>query len=203
MDLRLRTATQEDVEAICDVYFSAFASEIFSRQAFPVHSGTGREYWRRAYSEELHEDDATFLVATDAASPTSDKIIAYVKWVSPNAPSPEFEDGYPEDGIPLIAAEFYKKLIGGHLRNMSGIRHWYLDMMGVRKESQGKGIAKKLVQWGLDKAEQDQVICFVESTSDSQTFYEKFGFREIDKMSVETPQGTAYNIFMIRDQHLQ
>ncbi|OAQ65192.1 acetyltransferase, GNAT family [Pochonia chlamydosporia 170] len=200
MKATLRKAKLDDVDALCNVYMSAFTHEIFSRQVFPRLSGTGRAYWSEAFSEELQEPDATFLVATDPASSTPDKIVGYVKWVRPDAAAQDYsEDGYPEDGLPEVASEFYKKLFEGHKRNMGETRHWYLDMMAVEKDSMGKGLARQMMEWGLQKAREDGVVCFVEATADARPFYEHFGFREIDRMGVDTPEGRAEVIFMVRD----
>lgn len=213
----LRRATQHDVEALCDVYLSAFRDEIFSRQVFPRDgSSTGREYWRRAFAEELREPDATFLVAVERcrgggddeskrgndverAAPEDEAVVGFVKWVAPGAPTHDFsEDGYPPDGLPDVAALYYKRLFEGHRRCVGDMPHWYLDMVGVRQEAMGKGAARQLMEWGLERAGREGVPCFVESTGDAQAFYERFRFREVDKMSVDTPQGEAVVVFMLR-----
>lgn len=200
MEISLRKATTNDVDALCDIYFSAFAHDIFSRQVFPQTSGTGRTYWRQAFSEELQEPDATFLVASDPTSSTPDRIIAYVKWVRPNTSAHDYsEDGYPQDGLPEVASEFYRKLFEGHKRVMGNTRHWYLDMMAVEREYMGRGIARQFVEWGFKKAKVDEVVCFVEATADAQGFYEHFGFKEVDRMGVDTPEGKAEVVFMIRE----
>ncbi|KAJ6438236.1 acetyltransferase, GNAT family [Purpureocillium lavendulum] len=217
MAFAVRTATHDDVEALCDVYLSAFRDEIFSRQVFPRDSPTAREYWRRAFAEELQEPDATFLVAVEqppsspattsassvvaaeASAPRGEGVIlGFVKWVAPAAPPHDFsEDGYPADGLPDVAALYYKRLFEGHRRAMGDVSHWYLDMIGVRPEAMGRGAARQLMGWGFERARQDGRPCFVESTGDAQAFYHRFGFRELDRMSVDTPQGEAVVVLLV------
>jgi GNAT superfamily N-acetyltransferase len=197
MIFALRKATADDVDALCRVYLSAFAHEVFSRQVFPRQSGTGRAYWHHAFLQELQEPDATFLVAVSAAT---DAIVGFVKWVRPNAATHDYsEDAYPEDGLPEVAGLYYKALVQGHERNAGNARHWYLDMMAVEEPSVGRGVARQFMEWGLQRAREDGVICFVEATADAMAFYKHFGFREIDRMGVDTPQGRAEVVFMIRD----
>ncbi|KAL3957206.1 hypothetical protein ACCO45_007784 [Purpureocillium lilacinum] len=194
----LRRATQHDVEALCDVYLSAFRDEIFSRQVFPRDgSSTGREYWRRAFAEELREPDATFLVAVERCRGGGDDESKRGNDVERAAPEDEAVDGYPPDGLPDVAALYYKRLFEGHRRCVGDMPHWYLDMVGVRQEAMGKGAARQLMEWGLERAGREGFPCFVESTGDAQAFYERFGFREVDKMSVDTPQGEAVVVFML------
>ena len=200
MEISLRAATEDDVEALCDVYFSAFAGDLFSRQAFPVASGTGRTYMRQVFSEEMAEPDAAFIIATDPSSSTPDRIIGYVKWVQPGGPGAEYtEDGYPEDGMPAVASHYYRLLFEGRQRHMASTRHWYLDMMGVMDEYKGRGVGRQFVEWGLAKAKDDAVVIFVEAAGDAVSYYVRFGFRELDRMAVDTPQGTAKVAFMLHD----
>ncbi|UNI18580.1 hypothetical protein JDV02_004838 [Purpureocillium takamizusanense] len=236
----LRRATHDDVEALCDVYLSAFRDEVFSRQVFPREpsSDTGRAYWRRAFAEELREPDATFLVAVEPcysdddndddgvraaaaaavretaaavgettaavgkAAASRETVVGFVKWVAPGAPPHDFSEdggGYPPDGLPDVAALYYKRLFEGHRRCVGDRPHWYLDMVGVRREVMGRGAARQLLDWGLQRAARDGVPCFVESTGDARAFYERFGFSEVDRMSVDTPQGEAVVVFMLRE----
>lgn len=198
MAFKLRTVTQDDVDSLVDIYFDAFSQDIFSCQIFPPSAQSSKEYWKKSFSEELDESNAIFFILTDS-NPDNAKDIGFVKWVSPDAPWHDFdEDGYPEEGYPKIASKFYEMLFAGHKRLMQHTRHWYLDMMGVRKEYMGRGAATQMVNWGLDKAKKDGVVAFVESTGQSKTFYEKFGFQTIDNMAVDTPQGKAEVFFMTK-----
>lgn len=72
-----------------------------------------------------------------------------------------FERAYP----------FYKHLWSGDHENS-----WYLEILGVHPDFQGRGIGKTLVQWGLDQAEGEGVCASVMSAPGKDPFYQKCGF---------------------------
>lgn len=203
MAFTMRVATKADAAALTEVYLDSFTDEIFSRQVYPRDAQSSYTYWFNAMSEELNEPDATFLVVTEPAEGDKPEyIVGFLKWASPDAPVHEGDDGqdiYPKEGLPETAVEFYTKVAAYHRKLLGTTRHWYLDMMGVRRAYTGKGGARQMVEWGLEKAKQDGVPCFTEATGQAKTFYERFGFKTVDFMSIETPQGPAEIYYMIRE----
>ncbi len=56
-------------------------------------------------------------------------------------------------------------------------RHYYLMVIAVEPEFQGKGIGSRLMQVGLDKADKDGLECFLETvTPEDVQFYKKHNF---------------------------
>jgi GNAT superfamily N-acetyltransferase len=56
---------------------------------------------------------------------------------------------------------------------------WYLEWLAVHPDHQYKGIGTRLAQWGLDRAEEEQVWASVISASGKEEFYQrKCGFHE-------------------------
>lgn len=53
---------------------------------------------------------------------------------------------------------------------------WYLDFLAVHPNYQGKGIGRKLVLWGLERAEQEGICASVISAWGKDAFYQKCGF---------------------------
>lgn len=202
MAFTMRQATKADLEDLVRVHLDAFTDDIFSRQAYPRTAQSTWDYWRNAMDEELDEHNATFLILTSpGAEGGQDKVAGYIKWVGPD---PEVhdadEDGYPPEGIPDVAAQFYKEVAAGHKKLMEGKKHWYLDMMGVARDSMGKGGAKQLIDWGLKRADEDKLPCYVDAMGQAKSYYERFGFVEVrDKTVVHTPEGDAVVHYMIRE----
>ena len=59
-------------------------------------------------------------------------------------------------------------------------RHYYLMVIAVEPEFQGKGIGSRLMQVGLDKADNDGLDCFLETvTPEDVQFYKKHKFEVI------------------------
>ncbi|KAH7362791.1 hypothetical protein B0T11DRAFT_87456 [Plectosphaerella cucumerina] len=55
---------------------------------------------------------------------------------------------------------------------------WYLEALTVRPDFQGRAVGRKLVQWGLDKAQAEGVVASVVSALGKDEFYIKCGFDE-------------------------
>ena len=59
-------------------------------------------------------------------------------------------------------------------------RHYYLMIIGVEPEFQQQGIGSRLMQVGLEKADNENLECFLETvTSEDVRFYQKFDFEII------------------------
>lgn len=53
---------------------------------------------------------------------------------------------------------------------------WYLEALAVHPKHQGKGVGRKLVRWGLGRAEEEGVCASVISAKGKDEFYRKAGF---------------------------
>jgi len=64
--------------------------------------------------------------------------------------------------------------------------HWYLAVLSVSPESQGKGHGSALIRPGLEKADEQGVGAYLETQRESNVgFYERFGFELVEKIEVE------------------
>jgi GNAT superfamily N-acetyltransferase len=73
---------------------------------------------------------------------------------------------------------------------MKSERHWYLNLLGVRAGSQGKGLARAVLQPVFDAADRDGVPCFLETVPEANVeIYLRLGFDWLGKR--ELPGGIA------------
>ncbi len=71
-----------------------------------------------------------------------------------------------------------------HHRHAPG-PHWYLWVIGVAPEHQGRGLAGRLMQPVLDNADARQLRCYLETHKESNVpVYERFGFRVVSREPV-------------------
>ena len=55
--------------------------------------------------------------------------------------------------------------------------HWYLQVLGIRKEAQGRGLGTRLLQPVLSRADQEGTLCYLETADPANlAFYERLGF---------------------------
>lgn len=63
--------------------------------------------------------------------------------------------------------------------------HWILDTLGVAPEGQGAGVAKAMVQAGVDRADAAQLPCYVITHKQANiAFYQRTGFEVVESSPV-------------------
>lgn len=62
--------------------------------------------------------------------------------------------------------------------------NWYLDILAVHPNGQGKGVGRELVQWGVDEAKKEGVCASVIAAYEKERFYGKCGFKEVGRANV-------------------
>ncbi|MAD87248.1 MAG: hypothetical protein CL912_30175 [Deltaproteobacteria bacterium] len=56
----------------------------------------------------------------------------------------------------------------------------FLPQLAVAPDAQRKGVGRKLVQWGLDIVEREQIPAVLYATTQGRPLYDAMGFREIE-----------------------
>jgi ribosomal protein S18 acetylase RimI-like enzyme len=65
--------------------------------------------------------------------------------------------------------------------------HWYLLVVGVDPELQGRGVGSALIREGLSRADAAACPCYLETSDERNVaFYERYGFRVLAKASLGT-----------------
>lgn len=204
MAYNFRKADAQDIPAMVDIFFSAFSDTIISRQIFPATSQGSRDFWLNSLADEIKDAHSHFVVVTspEPSSPSEDVIIAFAKWVAPGASieDPPPAEAWPQDGDAELAITFFGTLAQTHRKMMGDQHHWYLELLAVRKEWQGKKAASQLLRWGVERADEDDCSCFVESTPEAVPVYERFGFHVKGDFKCESKEGVILEYFMIRNK---
>ncbi len=85
-------------------------------------------------------------------------------------------------------------------KRLAPSRHWYLQVLGVNPEFQGKGYSSKLVRGMLTKVDSQHLPCYLETIDEKNvSIYERFGFRVIERSAI--PQTPFENWAMLRDAY--
>ncbi|MCU0307253.1 MAG: GNAT family N-acetyltransferase [Thermoleophilia bacterium] len=94
-------------------------------------------------------------------------------------------------GIAVLARAFGRRLpramraFGSVERRRPRVPHWYLDILAVRPDRQGRGVGSALVRVGTTRADRIHVPCFL-ATSNPRTLplYRRLGFAVQDEYDV-------------------
>ncbi|CAN5867929.1 GNAT family N-acetyltransferase [soil metagenome] len=80
-----------------------------------------------------------------------------------------------------------------HARHVPEL-HWYLMVVGVDPELQGRGVGSALVQEGLSKADENNSVCYLETSEERNVpFYQRYGFTVLEQapLGANGPPGWA------------
>jgi len=83
-------------------------------------------------------------------------------------------------------------------RRLAPFKHWFLQVIGVDPQFQGKGYAGKLLEPMLARIDEEDLPCYLETFDEHNvSFYEHFGFKVIEKSTI--PETDFTNWAMLRN----
>ncbi|KAJ5708547.1 hypothetical protein N7488_008348 [Penicillium malachiteum] len=186
MTLEIHEATSSDAADLTEIFLAAF-SDSFNRTMFPptpdVRAWATENLFNGKNKESEHE---IYLKVTDT---DSDETVAFAKWVRPfhavadRDRHPEEVREWPISSDKGLCELFFGTMEDHHHRLMGDRPHYYLEMLGVHPSHQGRGLASKLLKWGLARADEESVEVYLSSSPDGKPLYLKNGFQSLDSFS--------------------
>jgi ribosomal protein S18 acetylase RimI-like enzyme len=80
---------------------------------------------------------------------------------------------------------YYGKCAYGVRQKHAPAQHWFLELIGVVPEFQGKGFGGRLLRPMLDRLEQESLPCYLDTeVEENVAIYQRHGFRVLDYMIV-------------------
>lgn len=88
--------------------------------------------------------------------------------------------------------------IGAKQKELVTFPHWYLHTLGVDPKFQGRGYAGKLLRGMLNRIDEENLPCYLETSNESNiSMYRHFGFEVVDEIYAP---GSTYKLWaMLRD----
>jgi ribosomal protein S18 acetylase RimI-like enzyme len=102
-------------------------------------------------------------------------------------------------GLPALRRMYRASIFGYRLRKrlLPG-PHWYLGLLAVAPERQGRGHASSLLRPVLERIQREGLPCYLETHKQvNVSLYEHFGFRVVER--VEVPESGLLQWCMVKD----
>ncbi len=158
---------------------------------------------RRVLVSRMHDSietamshDAVF-VATDEET---GKILGVAIWGAPGSYPPADDDGTPTylKNVDPEIAEGLQAYDDNCYTHFPDEPVWYLKLLGVDPEGQGKGIGSTLLRESLEELDKDGLPAYLETgTQRNVRFYKRFGF-DVRKAEVQLAPGSTPHWTMYR-----
>ncbi|GLA73536.1 hypothetical protein AtubIFM55763_004461 [Aspergillus tubingensis] len=184
---------EDDISSMVELWYDAFGDPI-NRRLYPDTLG-GRAWLEDYHRASLQSPDQHYLkVVTDRTGSTS-PLVAFVKWdFNTTSPGHHFPPRHV-DFDQVFCDTFFGGLDQARRTIMGSRPHYYLDALITHPDYRRQGAASMLIQWGCDRADQDGIPIWVDSSQEGARIYERFGFRDVSVSGV-TPTGA---MSMLRD----
>ncbi|KAI3558266.1 acetyltransferase [Colletotrichum abscissum] len=199
--LKLEEATLDDVPALTETWFAAFAGDEVISRLWPDTPGV-RAWWDEANGGDMAAKTfQRFVKVVDVSSVATvtgtakaeggdrgggkgeegggggPRIAAWAKWDT-SMPAergrryPPWAGDMPSEVCDL----FFAREEAERERVMGDERHYYLDTLVTHPEYQRRGAASMLLAWGCALADEDGVAAYVDASKAGKGLYERFGF---------------------------
>ncbi|KAF2441123.1 hypothetical protein P171DRAFT_524089 [Karstenula rhodostoma CBS 690.94] len=179
MPLTLTPCTPSDIPSLVSLSAAAFSAPT-PNNVFPDTPAVNAFRTARLAHTFAADPFALFTKIVDTDLPPSEQIVAFTKWTVPHSKEAEAESGYVDlvmsealpgecdrEGI-LEKEEKKRKMVGSV---MGAKRFYYLQTLATHPAHGGRGCAGTLVRWGMQRAEEEGVECYVEAQDSSKPIF--------------------------------
>ncbi|KAJ5085223.1 hypothetical protein N7532_009994 [Penicillium argentinense] len=180
MSFEVQFASPGDSPSLTETFLCTFADD-FNRTMFPPTPEVRAWLERTFLAVDLSKTYQVMLKIVDPSNPSI--VAAFAKWARPlhagadqdrHDPAPS----WPVDGDADLREMFFGMMERHHEELMGGRPHYYLEMLGVHPSFQGRGLASKLLKWGLARADEEGVEVYLSSSPEGRPMYEKNKFEQ-------------------------
>jgi GNAT superfamily N-acetyltransferase len=137
---------------------------------------------------EVFRTDPTALYFK--ATLPSGQVIGLAKWNIFSASGPHFPwptSGFAADANVELLAWFFGELDKKRNAFMvpRGEGYLYMALLAVDPKWQRMGVGRRLLEWGLEKADKEGLECWIEASPAGKPLYEKVGWKEVGATDVD------------------
>ncbi|KAH7403429.1 amidase signature domain-containing protein [Cadophora sp. MPI-SDFR-AT-0126] len=193
MVLQLFQACLPDADRIATIHLEAFDSNPLLHAQFPTPASL-KSLLPILSGETLRaiqnaQDTKAILVVKDTELEGDEQIIAFAKWDLPTETKTELHEGvtWPEDCQQEWLVRYHELAEAAKDRVVGDAKCYRLTFVGTLPKHRGRGAGTMLSEWGVEKAKQDKVPIYLESTIPASSLYRRLGFVSLDGLSMLLP----------------
>lgn len=179
---------KSDMMPLAEIEDVAFRENPILTLIFPPNPDGKNDHQARAneHIQSMREDEtAHYVKATDVQT---GKIVAWAKWhffEDPEKPPPPFPRKWDPPVNAALGKYFFDALEETRRNSMKGKKYILTAILVTLPEYQRKGIGSKLLEWGLERADEKGYHCWIDSSPQGLGLYKKHGWEEIGFLDVD------------------
>lgn len=126
--------------------------------------------------------DTDLEASSDDPPDNGGRTIAVSVWSTHNVVGAEKKDSRPGFSPPELRLDALDSLLGplreAQVSIMGSTRRFFmLHQLATHPDHQGRGAAKMMLDWGLGKADEEELVLYLDASEAGRAVYEKRGFR--------------------------
>ncbi|KAF5673200.1 puromycin n-acetyltransferase [Fusarium heterosporum] len=177
--ITIRPATHDDIPEMLNVFFSAFSSSPLNKRCFPPSSPDVQVFQTSFLQTSIDDKNENFMLVAEDNS----QILGWARWARRGTPprgkklDPSM---FPASGDQATATDFFQKNADATVKHVAGEKHWFLSTIATAKEAQRRGVGSALMRFGVERADEEGWMSYLNSSGEGRGLYEKFGFKVIE-----------------------
>ncbi|KAI8587202.1 acyl-CoA N-acyltransferase [Geranomyces variabilis] len=195
--LTIQPLTLDDVPTMCEIEAAAFAPSPVGALIYPNGRGPSTsDAMAYRFRKLLNDPSKAFAYPLKVVREDTGEMVTFGVWIRPltaeerqvvkdkAAAGPDPEAPVDEAMDKEFMSAFRKEMGASHERTMGDRPHWYLELLVTHPRHQGIGAGGAIIRWGLQKAREDKVTAYLESSAAGFKVYEHMGFKTIGEVRV-------------------
>ncbi|PTD04039.1 hypothetical protein FCULG_00001785 [Fusarium culmorum] len=169
--ITIRPATQDDGPRMLEVFFSAFSSSPLNERCFPPSSPDVQAWQENLIQRNIEDKDDNYMIVAEQDS----VILGWARWARREQPLSGKQiksSSFPASGIKKLRGISSRRTTMQQLK-----KHWFLSTIAVAKEGQRRGVGSALMKFGVERADAEGWMSYLNSSQEGKGLYEKFGFK--------------------------
>ncbi|KAF8857924.1 hypothetical protein BDZ45DRAFT_674390 [Acephala macrosclerotiorum] len=199
MAFELKKAGAPDLEELGAVLGKAYEHDPILTQLMPgVDQATQDAFWTAWLREDMKKPGEMIFKVVDV--PTG-KAVAFTKVRYPAKPAERTQehDAPPEGtNVPLLM-HWFEQMDTYRDKHMNYEKDFFVNVLCTLPEYHRKGLGSMLLQRFLDNANKANAKTYIQATEMGAGLYPRFGWRDVEEMTVRTPKGDFVWRCMMRE----